>query len=263
MRRKPLTRKISMRSAVHNIAGQEPPYPVHQFSNRVFVERPNHNPFSGQASVGFVTIEDTFAGRVLIDDPPGEAWREINLASYYQLPVLDSGVARSVSATVLSAAIRDDIGSANHFVELELVDCSTAPEFYAGPWCWVRASSHPSEGDSGYYAIFEAGDYGDGDGPKVALYITRWDAPYFYTFVASEALLGSTVVPENTLMRLTADGRDLTATLDYGGTGVIDVAVTYRVPADDPYLTKSSVGFGIDNYYPGDCGIETFRAGMP
>ena len=46
MRRRPSTRKISMRSAVHHIAGQEQPYPVHQFSNRVFVERANHNPFA-------------------------------------------------------------------------------------------------------------------------------------------------------------------------------------------------------------------------
>ena len=46
MNRKPQTRKISMRSAVHHIAGQEPPYPVYQFSGRIFVERPKHNPFA-------------------------------------------------------------------------------------------------------------------------------------------------------------------------------------------------------------------------
>lgn len=47
MFRRPQTRKISMRSAVHHIAGQEQNYPVQKFSGRVFVERPNHNPFAG------------------------------------------------------------------------------------------------------------------------------------------------------------------------------------------------------------------------
>jgi hypothetical protein len=46
MRRRPTTRKISMRSAVHHIAGQEPPYPVYQFSQRIFIERPKHKPFA-------------------------------------------------------------------------------------------------------------------------------------------------------------------------------------------------------------------------
>ena len=45
--RKPLTRKVSVRSAVHAIAGVEQPYPVYQFSARTFVERPKHNPFAG------------------------------------------------------------------------------------------------------------------------------------------------------------------------------------------------------------------------
>ena len=45
MRRKPQTRKISLRSAVHHIAGPEPDYPVYNFGPRVFVERPKHNPF--------------------------------------------------------------------------------------------------------------------------------------------------------------------------------------------------------------------------
>lgn len=46
MRRKPSTRKISMRSAVHHIAGPEVDYPVYKFSQRYFVERPQHNPFA-------------------------------------------------------------------------------------------------------------------------------------------------------------------------------------------------------------------------
>jgi len=43
--RKPTTRKISAKSATHHLAGSEAPYPVYQFSGRVFLERPNHNPF--------------------------------------------------------------------------------------------------------------------------------------------------------------------------------------------------------------------------
>lgn len=47
MRRRPLTRKISMRSVVHHLAGPEVDYPVYRFSGAVFVERPKHNPFAG------------------------------------------------------------------------------------------------------------------------------------------------------------------------------------------------------------------------
>jgi hypothetical protein len=47
--RKPRTRKVSVRSAAHALAGPEQPYPVYQFSNRIFVERPSHNPFAGIA----------------------------------------------------------------------------------------------------------------------------------------------------------------------------------------------------------------------
>jgi len=47
MRKKPRTRKISMRSAVHHIAGPEQDYPVYRFSGRHFFERPKHNPFAG------------------------------------------------------------------------------------------------------------------------------------------------------------------------------------------------------------------------
>jgi hypothetical protein len=45
MRRKPTQRQISMRSAAYHIAGKEAPYPTYNFSGRVFVERPKHNPF--------------------------------------------------------------------------------------------------------------------------------------------------------------------------------------------------------------------------
>jgi hypothetical protein len=45
--RKPISRKVSVKSASHHLAGNEQPYPVYQFSNRVFVERPFHNPFFG------------------------------------------------------------------------------------------------------------------------------------------------------------------------------------------------------------------------
>jgi len=47
MQRPPQQRKISMRSAVFHIAGPEQDYPVYQFSNRHFLEKPNHNPFNG------------------------------------------------------------------------------------------------------------------------------------------------------------------------------------------------------------------------
>lgn len=46
MRKRPAQRQISMRSAVHHIAGPEQSYPVYQFSARVFVERPKHKPFA-------------------------------------------------------------------------------------------------------------------------------------------------------------------------------------------------------------------------
>ena len=47
MRRKPRTKQISMRSATHHIAGPEQDYPVYRFSQRIFVEKPKHNPFKG------------------------------------------------------------------------------------------------------------------------------------------------------------------------------------------------------------------------
>ena len=46
MRRKPQTRSISVRSAVHHISGTEQPYPTYNFSGRVFLEKPKHNPFA-------------------------------------------------------------------------------------------------------------------------------------------------------------------------------------------------------------------------
>ena len=45
--RKPRTKKVSLRSAVHALAGPEQAFPVYQFSRRTFVERPGHNPFAG------------------------------------------------------------------------------------------------------------------------------------------------------------------------------------------------------------------------
>ena len=45
--RKPRTRKISIRSASHHLAGPEQPYPVYQFSDRTFIGRKGHNPFKG------------------------------------------------------------------------------------------------------------------------------------------------------------------------------------------------------------------------
>ncbi len=45
--RKPRTRKVTIRSASHALAGPEQAYPVYQFSNRTFIERPGHNPFAG------------------------------------------------------------------------------------------------------------------------------------------------------------------------------------------------------------------------
>lgn len=46
MRRRPRTKKISMRSAAHHVAGPEQDYPVYKFSGRVFVEKPKHKPFA-------------------------------------------------------------------------------------------------------------------------------------------------------------------------------------------------------------------------
>ena len=45
--RKPKKRVLSGRAVVFAINGKERPYPVYQFSNRSFIERPNHNPFKG------------------------------------------------------------------------------------------------------------------------------------------------------------------------------------------------------------------------
>ena len=45
--RKPRTQKVTVKSASHNLAGPEQPYPVYQFSRRTFLERKNHNPFDG------------------------------------------------------------------------------------------------------------------------------------------------------------------------------------------------------------------------
>jgi hypothetical protein len=43
--RKPIRQKVTIKSAAHHLAGQEQPYPVYQFSRRIFLERPGHNPF--------------------------------------------------------------------------------------------------------------------------------------------------------------------------------------------------------------------------
>ena len=47
--RKPVTKKISLRSISHALSGPEQPYPVYPFSRRQFFEKPGHNPFSGIA----------------------------------------------------------------------------------------------------------------------------------------------------------------------------------------------------------------------
>jgi hypothetical protein len=44
--RKPLVRKISVRSISHALGGPEQPYDVYRFSGRQFVERKGHNPFT-------------------------------------------------------------------------------------------------------------------------------------------------------------------------------------------------------------------------
>lgn len=48
--RRPRIQKVSIRSAAHNLAGPEQPYPVYQFSRRIFLERPGHNPFDDAAT---------------------------------------------------------------------------------------------------------------------------------------------------------------------------------------------------------------------
>lgn len=58
MGRPPRTKQISLRSAVHHIAGTEQSYPVYKFSNRVFVEKPNSNPF---ANLQDPTIVEAFS----------------------------------------------------------------------------------------------------------------------------------------------------------------------------------------------------------
>jgi hypothetical protein len=47
--RKPRTRIVSVKSVSTAIAGVERGYPTYQFSNRTFIERPNHNPFGNIA----------------------------------------------------------------------------------------------------------------------------------------------------------------------------------------------------------------------
>jgi hypothetical protein len=44
--RKPVTRRISARALVIALEGPERAYPVYQFSDRNFYERPRHNPFA-------------------------------------------------------------------------------------------------------------------------------------------------------------------------------------------------------------------------
>lgn len=63
-RRKPQVRNISGRSIVHAIAGPEQPYPVYQFSNRVFPERPNLNPFKN-SDFAIITITPNFPSPVV------------------------------------------------------------------------------------------------------------------------------------------------------------------------------------------------------
>lgn len=58
-RRKPQVRNISGRSIVHAIAGPERPFPVYQFSNRVFPEKPNLNPFVN-SDFAIITITPEF-----------------------------------------------------------------------------------------------------------------------------------------------------------------------------------------------------------
>ena len=58
-RKKPQVRNISGRSIVHAIAGPELPFPVYQFSNRVFPEKPNLNPFVN-SDFAIITITPNF-----------------------------------------------------------------------------------------------------------------------------------------------------------------------------------------------------------
>lgn len=63
-RRKPQVRNISGRSVVHAIDGPERPFPVYQFSNRVFPEKPNHNPYRNSDFV-IITITPEFPSPVV------------------------------------------------------------------------------------------------------------------------------------------------------------------------------------------------------
>ena len=58
-RRKPQSRNISGRSIVFAIAGPELPFPVYRFSNRVFPEKPNLNPFVN-ADFAIISITPNF-----------------------------------------------------------------------------------------------------------------------------------------------------------------------------------------------------------
>lgn len=60
--RRPRIQKVSIRSASHALAGTEQPYPVYQFSRRVFLERPGHNPFDDPVVVPPAGFDTGFDG---------------------------------------------------------------------------------------------------------------------------------------------------------------------------------------------------------
>lgn len=60
--RRPRIQKVSIRSAAQNVAGTEQPYPVYQFSRRIFIERPGHNPFDDTVPAPITGFDSGFDG---------------------------------------------------------------------------------------------------------------------------------------------------------------------------------------------------------
>jgi hypothetical protein len=232
-----------MRSAVHHISGKEQPYPVYDFGQRAFVEKPQHNPFSGLGE-GYEMLSDNF-DRVELGDDWITFWPGV-----YPLPIIDNGVIYAeVNGNSAGAAwAQGTVLDTDHYLEVTIGYWSpTVDEPFI--WLWARAK-FGEQLNSGYYTyIWHSATH-------ILAEHTRWDAPSTYTDKSTGSVAIGAGIPAGSIFRFETEGETLRTLLNRGsGWELIheSEATLYR--------KQRGVGIGLESFPNTAATISSIRAG--
>jgi hypothetical protein len=234
--RRPTTQKISVKSASFHVAGPETAFPVYQFSDRTFMERPTHNPFSG------INFEDNFErsspGPNWYSDPFTEAPDSI----YEAFEFIDGTIRAQTefnTGAAMHYAYQEGI-NADHFIECRIDRWTeNAIDLQPAIWLWTRATTDINV-LSGYFNYL----YGDGSNWYVSHH--TWAPGFVYAELNSVIIPhDATGIPPETTFRFECEGNDQRTYWDrQDGLGDVLLLTT----TDSTYPTQKGMGIGSDSF---------------